>query len=130
MKGRSSAYIEGMPTRTSQQGGPHRRKTVQPQTQRSERPNSQMDADADGYRRSSPLRRVERDDDRASTAGSTPSWLSAISMIDERLRYGRLIAAWRADYIGCRPHTSLGGLTPSEFAARSDKGHNHPGFSL
>ena len=41
-----------------------------------------------------------------------------------------LIAAWRTDYNGCRPHTSLGGLTPSEFAARSDKGHNHPGFSL
>jgi len=41
-----------------------------------------------------------------------------------------LIAAWQADYNGCRPHTSLGGLTPAEFAARSDKGHNLPGFSL
>jgi putative transposase len=41
-----------------------------------------------------------------------------------------LIAAWRADYNGHRPHTSLGGLTPSEFAARSDKGHNTTGLSL
>lgn len=40
-----------------------------------------------------------------------------------------LIAAWRTDYNGCRPHTSLGGLTPAEFAARPDNGHNHPGFS-
>ena len=33
-----------------------------------------------------------------------------------------LTAAWRADYNGCLPHTSLGGLTPSEFAARSAQG--------
>lgn len=41
-----------------------------------------------------------------------------------------LIAAWQADYNGCRPHTSLGGLTPSEFAARPDQGQTQPGFSL
>ena len=41
-----------------------------------------------------------------------------------------LIAAWQADYNGHRPHTSLGGLTPAEFAARSTKGHNKPGLSL
>lgn len=39
-----------------------------------------------------------------------------------------LIAAWRADYNGHRPHTSLGGLTPTEFAAQPDQGHNRSGF--
>jgi Integrase core domain len=31
----------------------------------------------------------------------------------------RLIEEWRIDYNTRRPHTSLGGLTPNEFAARS-----------
>ena len=31
----------------------------------------------------------------------------------------RIIEAWRADYNGARPHTSLDGLTPNEFATRS-----------
>ena len=31
----------------------------------------------------------------------------------------RLIEEWRIDYNARRPHTSLGGLTPNEFAARS-----------
>jgi putative transposase len=30
----------------------------------------------------------------------------------------------------CRPHTSLGGLTPNEFAARSPRDHNQNGFWL
>ncbi|WP_129609178.1 MULTISPECIES: IS3 family transposase [Rhodoplanes] len=33
----------------------------------------------------------------------------------------RIIEAWRRDYNGHRPHTSLGGLTPAEFATRSNK---------
>ena len=39
----------------------------------------------------------------------------------------RVIAAWRADYNDERPHTSLNGLTPSEFATihqRSDRDQN------
>src|SRR6516164_6409447 len=28
----------------------------------------------------------------------------------------RIIEAWHRDYNACRPHTSLGGLTPNEFA--------------
>lgn len=34
-----------------------------------------------------------------------------------------IIEAWRADYNSARPHTSLGGLTPREFATRSGSDH-------
>ncbi len=36
----------------------------------------------------------------------------------------RIIEDWRIDYNTNRPHTSLNGLTPTEFAARPDQGHN------
>lgn len=36
----------------------------------------------------------------------------------------RLIEEWRIDYNTTRPHTSLNGLTPMEFAARPTEGHN------
>ncbi len=42
----------------------------------------------------------------------------------------RIIETWRMDYNGHRPHTSLGGLTPNEFAARSRQDHNQNGFWL
>ena len=42
----------------------------------------------------------------------------------------RIIEAWRLDYNACRPHTSLGGLAPNEFAARSQQDHNRNGFWL
>jgi putative transposase len=42
----------------------------------------------------------------------------------------RIIEAWRIDYNGHRPHTSLSGLTPNEFAARSKQDHNQNGFWL
>jgi putative transposase len=42
----------------------------------------------------------------------------------------RIIEAWRADYNAHRPHTSLRGLTPNEFAARSRTDHNQNGFWL
>lgn len=35
-----------------------------------------------------------------------------------------IIEAWRMDYNTARPHTSLGGLTPAEFATRPTEGHN------
>lgn len=35
----------------------------------------------------------------------------------------RLIEEWRIDYNTRRPHTSLGGLTPNEFATRSQRDH-------
>ena len=35
----------------------------------------------------------------------------------------RIIEAWRYDYNRDRPHTSLGGLTPIEFATRSTQDH-------
>jgi putative transposase len=34
-----------------------------------------------------------------------------------------IIEAWRIDYNTNRPHTSLDGLTPTEFAARPKEGH-------
>ena len=42
----------------------------------------------------------------------------------------RIIEEWRRDYNAHRPHTSLGGLTPAEFAARSRKDHNQNGVWL
>ena len=42
----------------------------------------------------------------------------------------RIIEEWRIDYNTNRPHTSLNGLTPTEFAARPDQGHNQNKLSL
>ena len=42
----------------------------------------------------------------------------------------RIVEAWRIDYNLHRPHTSLGGLTPNEFAARSRKDQNQDGLWL
>jgi putative transposase len=36
----------------------------------------------------------------------------------------RIIEEWRIDCNAYRPHTSLNGLTPTEFAARPAEGHN------
>jgi putative transposase len=36
----------------------------------------------------------------------------------------QIIGEWRIDYNAHRPHTSLGGLTPNEFATRSRTDHN------
>lgn len=42
----------------------------------------------------------------------------------------RIVEDWRLDYNGARPHTSLDGLTPSEFARRSQVDHNQNGLTL
>lgn len=42
----------------------------------------------------------------------------------------RIIEAWRVDYNEDRPHTSLNGLTPNEFALRSREDHNQNGVYL
>jgi putative transposase len=42
----------------------------------------------------------------------------------------RIIEAWRTDYNTNRPHPSLNGLTPTEFAARPASGHNRNRHSL
>ena len=42
----------------------------------------------------------------------------------------RIIAECRYDYNTTRPHTSLDGLTPNEFAARPNWGHNLNRFYL
>ena len=42
----------------------------------------------------------------------------------------QIIEAWRIDYNTNRPHSSLNGLTPTEFAARPDQGHSRNRLSL
>jgi putative transposase len=42
----------------------------------------------------------------------------------------QIIEDWRIDYNTTRPHTSLNGLTPAEFAARPNEGHNRNRLSL
>ena len=42
----------------------------------------------------------------------------------------QIIEAWRIDYNTDRPHTSLNGLTPTEFAARPKEGQNRNRLSL
>jgi putative transposase len=42
----------------------------------------------------------------------------------------RIIERWRLDYNTGRPHTSLYGLTPAEFATRPATGHNQNGLYL
>lgn len=42
----------------------------------------------------------------------------------------RIINAWRIDYNHQRPHSSLDGLTPMEFATRSNADHNQNRLSL
>jgi putative transposase len=42
----------------------------------------------------------------------------------------QIIEAWRIDYNTTRPHTSLAGRTPTEFAARPREGQNWNRFSL
>jgi putative transposase len=42
----------------------------------------------------------------------------------------RIIERWRQDYNANRPHTSLQGLTPIEFATRPARGHNQNGLYL
>ena len=41
-----------------------------------------------------------------------------------------VLSDWRQDYNGDRPHTSLHGLTPNEFASRSTSDHNQTGLQL
>ena len=48
-----------------------------------------------------------------------------------RLTHAReVLAEWRNDYNRERPHTSLDGLTPNEFASRSEADHNQNGLQL
>ena len=42
----------------------------------------------------------------------------------------RIVDGWRTDDNGCRPHTSLGGLTPNKCATRSRQDQNQNGLWL
>ena len=42
----------------------------------------------------------------------------------------RIIEAWKEDYNTERPHTSLNGLTPTQFATRPGQGHSENRFCL
>ena len=70
--------------------------------------DSRRDADVQGQ---------ERCQKRKSTSAST----STCSPTSKRRE---IIEAWRAGYNTNRPHTSLNGLTPTEFAARPNQGQN------
>ena len=49
----------------------------------------------------------------------------------DTLKHAReIIEEWRNDYNTNRPHSSLNGLTPTEFAARPDQGQNWNRFYL
>jgi putative transposase len=61
--------------------------------------------------------------------------MSTARLLASRLFLGlpmarRIIEGWRIDYNGHRPHSSLGGLTPNEFAARSKQDLSQNGFWL
>ena len=61
-------------------------------------------------------------------APASPEPKSRLRHLNEHLFRGlaaarRIIEEWRIDYNARRPHTSLGGLTPNEFAARSRRDH-------
>lgn len=51
-------------------------------------------------------------------------------LFDRLSQARRIIETWRIDYNGHRPHTSLNGLTPIEFANRSTMDHNQNRLSL
>lgn len=55
---------------------------------------------------------------------------SAVSMPVVMAQARRIIESWRLDYNTGRPHTSLHGLSPVEFATRPVKGHNQNGLYL
>ena len=56
---------------------------------------------------------------------------SASEHLFANLREAReIIEEWRTDYNTNRPHSSLKGLTPTEFAARPKEGQNWNRLSL
>ena len=66
---------------------------------------------------------------RASSAGCATN--ASTSSCSPDYRHARdIIEEWRIDYNTNRPHTSLDGLTPNEFANRSQKDHNVNRLSL
>jgi len=76
---------------------------------------------------------------RANRCRTASSKASTVALRDELLNetmfrslaHARdVLSDWRDDYNGQRPHTSLNGLTPNEFARRSTSNHNQNGLQL
>ena len=103
-------------------------------------------------RHKTPKRRVKAKlrDDRQAATGSNEVWamdfvhdqtamgtkIRILTIVDTFTRFStmsearRIIEAWRVDYNEECPHTSLNGLTPNEFARRSNEDHNQNGVYL
>ena len=68
---------------------------------------------------------------RATRDGLTPEGAGSFPSPDrQNCEARRIIEAWRIDYNTERPHTSLNGLTPIEFATRPTEGQNTSGLYL
>ena len=75
-----------------------------------------------------PGKPMQNSSSRATTAGyvTRPNEHLFASLKDAR----QILEEWRNDYNTNRPHSSLNGLTPTEFAARPKEGQNWNRFSL
>jgi putative transposase len=79
--------------------------------------------------------RVARELDRIVERRGPPCLVTSDNGTNERLLANlaearRIMEPWGVEYCTARPHSSPGGLTPTEFAARPSQVHNQNGFSL
>ena len=70
-----------------------------------------------------PRQTLHSDNGTQLTSRAMLAWQQDHRSVQQPARGGRIIEAWKIDYNTSRPHSSLGGLTPMEFA-RPDRGHN------
>jgi putative transposase len=75
---------------------------------------------------------MERDDDRDPGHGGGRLRDECLNehLFASLAHARRSIEEWRIDYNTNRPHTSLKGLTPTEFADRPNEGHDQNRLSL
>jgi transposase InsO family protein len=75
--------------------------------------------------RDAAMRYCEKSGEWSKTSLTCAGFPESINNLKEARQ---IIEEWRIDYNTTSPHSSLNGLTPSEFAARPDQGHT--GLSL